>query len=147
MKKLAPKTKEDYLREIKYHAFRKTDAHLMGIKSWIICYLFSPFCIPRIVIGWGSAFIGGFIIFVLTIGYDRNKGEYTEFQKRFISILTSITGRVVAWTCSGVYLEEKRPNICYEKYLGPDWKPSYENPGSIISNHSSWVDILVHMYR
>jgi hypothetical protein len=33
MKKLAPKTKEDYLREIKYHAFRKTDAHLMGIKS------------------------------------------------------------------------------------------------------------------
>jgi hypothetical protein len=33
MNKLSPKTKEDYLRDLKYHAFRKTDAHLMGIKS------------------------------------------------------------------------------------------------------------------
>jgi hypothetical protein len=103
--------------------------------------------IPRIIIGWSSAFLGGFIIYVLTLGYDQNKGDYTNFQKKFIRILTCITGRVVAWTCSGVYLDEERPKICYKKYLGPDWKPSYDNPGSIISNHSSWVDILVHMYR
>ena len=79
MNKLRPKTKEEYLRDIKYHAFWKTDAHLMGIKSRIICFLISPLAIPRIIIGWSGAFFGGLIIYILTIGYDRNKANYTNF--------------------------------------------------------------------
>jgi len=79
MDKLRPKTKQEYLRDVKYHAFRKTDAHLMGIKSRIICFLFSPLAIPRIIIGWSAAFLGGFVIFILTIGNDKNKGNYTNF--------------------------------------------------------------------
>ena len=79
MDKLRPKTKEEYMRDLKYHAFRKTDAHAMGIKSRIICFLISPLAIPRIIIGWSGAFFGGLIIYILTIGYDRNKGNYTNF--------------------------------------------------------------------
>ena len=37
----------------------------------------------------------------------------------------------------------------YTPYLGPDWKKtiSYGKAGSIVANHQSWIDILVHMYR
>ena len=48
MNKLRPKTKEEYLRDIKYHAFRKTDAHLMGIKSRIICFLICNDCVAML---------------------------------------------------------------------------------------------------
>ena len=48
---------------------------------------------------------------------------------------------------SGVKIEEIRPKISYQKYLGPDWEAEYERPGSIVSNHQCWLDIMMHMYR
>ena len=30
-------------------------------------------------------------------------------------------------------------DVDYSKYLGPDWKPSYKGPSTIICNHSSWM--------
>ena len=39
------------------------------------------------------------------------------------------------------------PKVCYKKYLGPDWTPSYENPSTIISNHVSYLDIAMLMCR
>lgn len=36
----------------------------------------------------------------------------------------------------------------YKKYLGPDWKPNKNlKPSTIISNHQSWMDIMVHSTR
>jgi len=45
-----------------------------------------------------------------------------------------------------IYWREKIKNL-YKKYLGPDWTADYEKCGSIVSNHSSWMDILIHMLR
>lgn len=56
-----------------------------------------------------------------------------------------MTGKVVLWSVSIWWTFYKRPKVCYKKWLGPDWTPSYKNPGCKISNHSSWADILVHM--
>jgi 1-acyl-sn-glycerol-3-phosphate acyltransferase len=45
------------------------------------------------------------------------------------------------------WIENIKVEYDYKKYLGPDWKPTNERPGSIVSNHQSWVDIIMHMYR
>lgn len=37
--------------------------------------------------------------------------------------------------------------VDYREYLGPDWKPSYENASTLICNHSVFMDPLVMMYR
>ena len=37
-------------------------------------------------------------------------------------------------------------NIDYKKYLGPDWKKSEKQASAIVSNHSSWVDIIMNMF-
>lgn len=37
-------------------------------------------------------------------------------------------------------------DIDYKKYLGPDWVPTDQPPSTIISNHQSFYDILVHMF-
>ena len=51
----------------------------------------------------------------------------------------------VLFSLSVVWTFKSRPNVCYKKYLGPDWKPSYEKAGAKISNHSSFLDICVMM--
>lgn len=37
----------------------------------------------------------------------------------------------------------------YTPYLGPEWKKkvTYGKAGSVVANHQSWIDIIVHMYR
>ncbi len=41
------------------------------------------------------------------------------------------------------YYKRLRPNVDYSKYLGPDWKPSYATPSTVVCNHSSWMDIVL----
>ena len=62
-----------------------------------------------------------------------------------MNYVSFFTGRIVIWCLSGWWTFYSRPKVCYKKWLGPDWKPTYENPGCKISNHSSFIDILVHM--
>ena len=40
------------------------------------------------------------------------------------------------------------PEVCYKKYLGPDWTPDYNEPSTYINHHSSFMDPWVHgLYR
>ena len=47
----------------------------------------------------------------------------------------------------GVY-NVKQTQIAYDykKWLGPDWKPTYEGYGIQVSNHISWLDIMALLY-
>ena len=31
----------------------------------------------------------------------------------------------------------------YRKWLGPDWKPEWNGASTIVSNHVSWMDIII----
>jgi 1-acyl-sn-glycerol-3-phosphate acyltransferase len=44
-------------------------------------------------------------------------------------------------------IDMQNVNLDYKKYLGPDWKRSFENPGSVIGNHQCFMDVVVHMLR
>jgi 1-acyl-sn-glycerol-3-phosphate acyltransferase len=64
-----------------------------------------------------------------------------------IKLITCIVARVTLFSVSVLYVETKRPKVCYKKYLGPDWEPSYEGFSTRVGNHSSWADVLVQMYH
>lgn len=34
------------------------------------------------------------------------------------------------------------PEVDYKPYMGPDWKPSYDRPGTVISNHNYFMDVF-----
>lgn len=38
-------------------------------------------------------------------------------------------------------------DVDYTEYLGPDWKPSFDNAGIIICNHQTFLDIIINMVR
>ena len=37
--------------------------------------------------------------------------------------------------------------VDYSKYLGEDWEMTYENPGSVVSNHQCFMDVCCHIVR
>lgn len=39
--------------------------------------------------------------------------------------------------------EKKELNVCYKKYLGPNWKPKYSGAPTLVANHRSWTDIAI----
>jgi 1-acyl-sn-glycerol-3-phosphate acyltransferase len=46
------------------------------------------------------------------------------------------------------YISYEKKNYDYSKYLGPDWKPTFKNPSTIVANHSGYLDIiLAGMYK
>ena len=45
-----------------------------------------------------------------------------------------------------MWWKKERPHVDYSKWLGPDWKATYEGAGINISNHSGFVEILANFW-
>jgi len=84
------------------------------------------FFLPRFILGVGLAFLTLLIITVVTLGHK--KGDPLPDLPRKIIITWTKHGMKVFMWCFGVFYWEKRraENADYSKWLGPDWKPSYE---------------------
>ena len=142
--KLQPKTKEEKERDEKFKAFKMINTIANEkLEYRFIMYLVAPLSIFRFTLAGLSIFVNAaFIYTAVSILGRRN----TLF--RFLAyITTTATGRILCWCASIIWITTERPKVCYKKYLGPDWKPSYENPGSIVANHTSWADTAVTMSR
>ena len=50
---------------------------------------------------------------------------------------------------SGVYWinYNRRHDVNYSKYLGSNWKLTYEGAGTQVSNHISWLDVVVTLCK
>lgn len=50
---------------------------------------------------------------------------------------------VITNGCNNVWTFFKKPEVCYKKYLGPDWVADYNknNCGCVVANHSSMFDV------
>lgn len=50
--------------------------------------------------------------------------------------------------CQGIYYQKfERKKFDYSKWLGPSSKITFDNPSLVISNHTSFLDIIVHCMR
>jgi hypothetical protein len=143
MQSLQPKTKEEHERDMKFRAFR-----MQGISPLmrIPFYLLSPFTLMKWLIGWGAALVNG--TFLTLMEMTRNpKDPHTPFEKLIVNWSTYLTAKTVLLTANCFSVNTVRPKVDYSSYLGKEWIPSYEKPGSVVSNHCSWMDIIVHMSR
>ena len=63
-----------------------------------------------------------------------------------IRLACKVVARIILLMMSGVHVNQPKKKVDYSRYLGPEWKPNYERPGTVISNHQSFMDIICHMY-
>ena len=102
-----------------------------------------PILLARMIIALIAtllATIGMFIVGMI-LGNKKPLGRY------LLSYIAYLLGRTYAVCVSILSLSHNYPTTCYKKYLGPDWKPTYDRPSTIVANHSSWVDIVMMMTK
>lgn len=143
IKPLFPKNQSDIERDKKYPSFRRNDLNKI---SRPILYLLAPTVFLRVFIGYFTIMICSVIIFSISLSHKRGD-PYKGWKLKVVTICCSITARVTILMMSCLWVDTKQIKADYSKWLGPDWKMTFERPGSIISNHQCWVDIMVHMYR
>lgn len=129
------------LRDGMYPAFRRID-----VKYWTRerLYRMAPFVFPRFMICILQVGIHLPICKILMIGENRGREHIPAWKTKALKYLTLWTAKVILiFGPMMLTYEVERPNVDYKKYLGPDWKPSYEKPSTIVANHSCWVDIVL----
>lgn len=137
------KTEKDREMAEKFPAFRRNDLHKV---NRLILYLLAPLVFARFFIGWGSVALLWVWVKLVAMGHNPMT-PMPPWRRKLIRIATTACARVVLLMMSGLRVNEPKLEVDYSEYLGPDWQPSYENPGTVISNHQCFMDIIVHMYR
>ena len=137
--KMKPLNEEHRKRDAEYHAFCKKDAYLFENPfSRLFLYPGAIIMPIRFIIGWGSLMWLCFALNVVAFfcgTYGKSPEHQGPTQKKIVKWMNAIPGYCVLWGCSIIHQNFVRPTICYKKYLGPDWKPSYEGASSYVSNH------------
>ena len=98
--------------------------------------------LPRFVFMWLAVLVCGAKAFVVQ---KLAKDPYNIPEESWLGVK-----KVIIWVAnfelhssgySGV--DRRELQICYKKYLGPDWKRTFTGAPTLISNHRSWIDITI----
>jgi hypothetical protein len=99
------------------------------------------FFLPRIACCLVILFLGCVGDWVVLLGTDPDKS--LDDTRKWILIEMSTVMAKVVYILLGVYSWKKtRPPCDYSKWLGPDWKPTYENASIYVGNHTGINEVF-----
>jgi len=81
------------------------------------------------------------MIFVVVVQMGSNPNKLGSFRRWLILQHTCLMIRILVLVM-GNFVSTRRPEVDYRKWLGPDWKPTYEGASMIVSNHQGWQEVL-----
>ena len=131
LKPLYPKTEQDNKRDEVYLPFKRNDLHKL---SRPILYVMAPTIFLRVVIGYCAMGLCSVTIYLISLTHKRGD-PYSGWKLKVVTFACSVSARIVILLMSCLYLDEKKVQTDYSKWLGPEWKMSFEKPGTVISNH------------
>jgi 1-acyl-sn-glycerol-3-phosphate acyltransferase len=88
--------------------------------------------------------IGTYIKIVL-IGHKEGV-PLKPWQRTVIKYPSMLIARILMYGSTIIWVNRTKVRYDYSKYLGPDWKLTFDNPSTIVENHSSWMDIVTSIY-
>ena len=127
-------TEEDKLMAKKHPEFARNDLDKIKKNTWKM-YLMAPVLFTRLVCGYMMISIIWAVVLVIMIGHPRDE-VIPMWRRRVIKFIHTTLGRPILFSLSIVYIDDHdRYFYDYSKYLGPEWKPTYENTSTKVSNH------------
>lgn len=69
-----------------------------------------------------------------------------KWQRSVIKYPTILASRILMLGSTIIWINKNKVKYDYSKYLGPEWKLTFDNPSTIVENHSGWMDILASIY-
>ena len=94
----------------------------------------APTIFIRLILAYGSIAVVSIIIFCISISHKRGE-PYSGWKYSLIEFSCRWCARTVMFMVSVLWIDEVKINYDYKKYLGEDWEPTNQKPGSIVSNH------------
>ena len=143
LKPLRPRNDEDKMRDEKFEPFKRNDLHKV---NRFVLYITCPLLFLRFFLGWFGIVICSICIFFLSIGHQHGS-PYKGWKYNVVRFCTKWAARNGMMMMAIFKIEEPLLTTDYRKYLGPDWKITHKCPGTIVSNHQCFMDIIIHMYR
>lgn len=134
---------KDLVKE--YAEFLRTDTHLWSVfrprnmLPFLTMY-------SRGVIALCCLFTLTCFVVILTIGVDLENPKIGPIRRMLICGVVHFFCRAILFVLGLFWIKLDYVSTGegdYSRWLGPDWKPSWDNPSTIVSNHISWMDILV----
>ena len=125
----------------KYAPFARIDYENWGFFRFALVNIFT-LVVLRYVFVWCMLLANITIITLCKFIFCHKKGKIVSRRLDWwMRTLNTIPMRLKLLMI-GVFLNQKRVEKDYSKWLGPDWKPTFEGYGIQVSNHISWLDIL-----
>ena len=144
IKPLIQKTDAHRARDKKFAAFQRMDLDKLTT-SWSF-YFWFPTTFVRLFIPYFSIFVMCIFTWVASLFKSKNV-NFDGLSFKIIRCMQMFTSRATIFMVGILRWETEFVEYDYRKYLGPDWKPDKnKKPTVIVSNHQSWLDIMVNMY-
>jgi len=131
--------KPEFPRDDKYLPFVRTDFEIWSYWKALFTHIFF---LPRFIFCWISLTMCAISVFLLSLGRDKSK-PLDGFRYDYSMLAVRTSGLLILLGGGVLTLPKKRANVDYTHYLGPDWKPTFTGAGISVSNHSSFMDIIV----
>ena len=132
---LKPDPKRDIER---FKPFVRLDYHTW--KPWLV-----PFTHFFFLIRFGSFILVLFSSLattkIITLGSDIN--NLSETRRKLIVTTSKFWLRVILILLGYISWTTRRPKVDYSKWLGPEWKPTYEGVTMLVSNHTGFLEIIM----
>ena len=145
IRELYPRTPQDYERDQKYAAFKRLDLDKLSRMYFLP---FTPFILPKILMGYSSIAICATIIYLIGASRAKKAQPYKGWRFKVVRFACAWCARIVLLMWNILYVFEQKVHYDYSKYLGPDYKePDIVQTSGIVCNHQTWLDIFIHMYR
>lgn len=133
------RSKPDPKRDANFEPFVRHDYNNWSYWKAIFTHFFFW---PRFIIGWTGFLCLALVGVICCIGHDPY--HLPAWKTKIVHKWGIVMGYVVCLS-GGIIPRSKRMEVDYSKYLGPDWKATYEGAGIQISNHlSSAFDPILH---
>jgi hypothetical protein len=139
IRKIKPILNVDEQRDSKFQAFRRLDVKWIN-RPWL--FLTCHLCITKIIFAFVQLSICMVVFMTMTIGLK--KEDSITGLRYFVLRVTQWWTSQVCLFCgnTSIWTTFKQSDICYKKYLGPDWKPDFNirHVGCVIANHTTFLD-------
>ena len=145
MSKQAKKFKGNEELNKKYWPWHRYDvanwkAHRLALDNFIFL---GPI---RFGVAWCVVLCFTTLIFIVMIGQSKTE-PLAKWRERFLRLTIKPHTRLHMLMCGVSWIKyNRRSDVNYEKYLGPDWKPSFEGAGLQVCNHQCWLDIMLLLF-
>lgn len=117
--------------------------------------MYSLITLTPIIVAWITIpkFIYVLILMIIAavsirsfLWFQKDGDPLAKWQLRIIKPWNAYISRLMLFAGNVFWIHSEKLKVDYSKYLGPDWKMTYDNPTVIVKNHSCYMDVLTSLY-